>query len=313
MKNLKFTDSDRDYYLKGIRKLREFHSLVASITPDIEDYIKVSFPRLIGILPCLKNEVCFGNPFERIVVNKRVANKNTRLKAYKQIKYPPEEVLEKITYNRANLPKQSVFYAAYGSLTAALESKPEKGDLFTYSLWKQKQDTSIWYVPIFYKKLIVESTTEFFEDWKMYQKYLESLEKNVSIVVREVCDFIATVFTTKVDPNNKVEYLFSAIISDIYLNDPAHNVDCIYYPSVAGDFVASNIAIKPKVLENSFEIKEINESFCIRSELGKQWGSYRTAKAININPKNDLIEWQTETIYDSSVCDLLNHYKVTFE
>jgi len=315
MKELKFTDFDRDKYLKGIKKLRKYHSVVPFITPEFENYIRSSFMELIGFIPCLKSSTCFSHAFERIVVNRRVSAGNSRLKSYSQIKYPPDSVLDKITYNRANLPGQSIFYAAYGGLVAALESKPELGDLFTYSLWKQKQDTWITYLPIYHKQEIIDSTSEFYEDWKRYQKTLSSLNKNVAIIVEEIYDFIATVFTAKVNPDNKIEYLFSAIFSDVFMNSSPHNVDCIYYPSVAGDLVASNIAVKPKVLEELFDIEEINESFCVRSGDGyrKQWFSYRTGKAIEINKGDEFIKWQTEDISETWVIDLMKQFKVNLD
>ena len=79
--------------------------------------------------------------------------------------------------------------------------------------------------------------------------------------------------------------------------------------------IASNIAVKPKVIEELFEIEEINESFCTKSadQYGKQWFSYRTGKATEINKNDELIKWQTEDISDNLVYDLMKHYKVSFD
>lgn len=312
MKDLKFTNSEKEHILSKVKLLRDYHSLVSFMTPEMENFIVKNFASIIKFLPCLKHSTCFQDSFERIVINNNV-NKdksNARLKSYSQIQYPPHNVLSKIPYNRANLPKQSVFYAAYGSLVSALETKPAKGNLYTHSIWQQKQNTQITYLPIYHKESIILTTSEFTEDWKNYQSYLGTLDKNVAVVVEEIYDFIATVFTTQVNPLNRIEYLFSAIISDIFMNDSKFNVDCIYYPSVAGDFVASNIAVKPKVLDNLFNLVEINESFCSYSDANKRWLSYRTGKAINIDRNGENIKWQTETIYDETINILMKEFNV---
>ncbi len=80
-------------------------------------------------------------------------------------------------------------------------------------------------------------TTEFENEWNEYQKLLEQLDGNVRKVVRELYEFIAEVFTTPVNPDNKIEYIFSSLVANYFLNDANHGVDCLYYPSVpSGDY-----------------------------------------------------------------------------
>lgn len=183
-------------------------------------------------------------------------------------------MLDKIYYNCINLPRKSVFYAAYGNLVAALETNPQKGNLYTHSTWQQKEGTVITYLPIFHKESIVRSTSEFIDDWNDYQAFLEKMDKNAAIVVEEIYDFIATVFTAPVNPNNKVEYIFSAIIFDIFMNDPDYNVDCS------------------------------------SDEVGKKWLSHRTATAIAPNHKEELIKWENQEISDERISLLMEQYNV---
>jgi hypothetical protein len=152
MVNLKFTDNQRDQILKSIWDLRQLHKNREYITPDLEFTLRTRFPELLGgFIPCFNYYTCFGSPFHRIVINSQVREDkiNGRLHRYEQIKYPPIRILDKIGYNRANLPKKSIFYAGYGKLNVGLETKPQKGSLITESKWLQKQDSKIKYLPIF--------------------------------------------------------------------------------------------------------------------------------------------------------------------
>jgi len=56
-----------------------------------------------------------------------------------------------------------------------------------------------------------------------------------------------------------------------------------------------------KSIRRLFDIEEINESFCVRSGDGyhKQWFSYRTGKAIQINKSDKYIKRQTEEISET--------------
>ncbi len=87
-------------------------------------------------------------------------------------------------------------------------------------------------------------------------------------------------------------------MADLIMNDPKHGVDCIFYPSVAFDLVAINIALKPGVLDEKFILTELSEDFCIKSpdEFGRGWMGYRTAKGINLNHNEQMISWENQPL-----------------
>jgi len=316
--DLKLTDSQRNDYLRNIEILRTYHSCLPDIPKVVEGALRVNLRQLIGFLPNLSDPICFEGKLKRLVVNRQVApnNRNARLKYYKNIKYPPEEIANKLSYNRGTLHGQSGFYAAYGSiLTATLENKPVRGDLITVSTWKQKEGTTISYLAIFHNDKITSSTSTFDGNLQKYQELLKKCDQNVSIVLKALFDFIATVFTCPVKPDEKLGYLISATLSDIFMNDPEFNIDCIVYPSVQMNLAAACIVMKNNVLDDKFDLIEITESFCFKSadEFGNGWLTQRTGKAVKIDPKEDLITWENEDIADKRMYPLMKDFDVSFD
>lgn len=205
--DLTFTSQMRDYFIQRIVILEQMHANIKNLDPHLEKQLRSNFKTLVGFIPILARETCFGSPFNRIVINKYVTadKSNTRLFSIEQLKYPPPEVAKNLTYNRASLPGVSLFYAGYGRLTTTLETKPQKGDLYTTSIWKQKEGTSISYIPICYMQELIDCTTEFDPDWEWYTGLLQRLDSNVSIVLERLYRFITQVFAARVGPKNKKE------------------------------------------------------------------------------------------------------------
>lgn len=316
LRALKINNIQKNYYLSQIKFLKIIHNDVANLNSKTESLLINNFRDIVGFLPFLCSNTVFGNDFERVVINRyiRSDNKNKRLEKYSQIKYPPLSVAKNLPYNRANLPGQSVFYAGDGMLATALETKPIRGDLYTTSKWKQKKNSPISYIPIFHNKELVLSCPEFLEDWNQFVKLLGSLDKNVSEVIKELYNFIAIVFTTPINPDNKKEYIFCSLIADSFMNDKDFGVDCIYYPSVPSGFASSNIALKPHVLDSKFELTEIHESLCTGSpnSIMRGWMFHRTATAFEINHSEELINWKNEGFFDDRVMSLIEQFKVEF-
>jgi hypothetical protein len=316
LKELKFNNAQVCYFLGQINILKELQKHRSTIDPSTERFIKDNFKILTGFLPFLRTDVHFGNPFDRIVINKyiREDKRNARLNFVTQIKYPPDNIAKNLYYNRANLPGQSVFYAGYGKLATALETKPVKGDLYTTTRWQQKAESRILHIPIFHNEQLVSSTSEFKNDWDQYKELLKQLDANVSKVVWALYGFITEVFTTPVNPNNKIEYIFSALFANHFLNDAAHGVDCLYYPSVPSGYISSNIALKPSILEKHFDLIEVTESICVGSkESGlRGWMSFRSGQVKNPSiKKNDLI-WDNVLPDDEEVNKIIKEYSIEF-
>jgi len=286
LKKLKLTDQQRDFLLFKINDLRRLSK--QKITEDFEKHLINNFQELVCFFPNLGLPVTFGDCFERIVINKdvREEGKNKRLSNYSQIKYPPKSKEKFLNYNRASMKEQSIFYGGYGMLATTLETTPKLGNLITTSKWKQKENMSLIYFPIFYKQHVA-LTSEFKNDWKNFLDFVESLDKNLSKVLLELLAFITEVFTKPVSKENKKEYLFSALFSNYYLTNKNSNIQCLYYPSVPCDFVSANIACLPETLDLYFDCVEVIEDIIIKEpdNYSKGWLSVRTAKAIDVSTK----------------------------
>jgi len=310
LRDLKLTQLEKEFFLRRIRASRQASQYL--LPRILESTLINSFESEIAFFPVLAFPTHFEGDFERVVINRTVREdkKNERLTDYSQLKYPPSEIEPKLDFNRASLKGQSVFYAGCGNLSAILETQPELGDLYTVSKWRQKKNTLINHLPIFYHEAIYERP-EFENDWKYHNNFLSTLNNNVSETVSEFLKFMTEVFIKKVDRDNKFGYIFSSLFSNFYLTKAQPKVHCLYYPSVASDYVASNIACLPKTLDEFFECVEVKECLCTYQNGLKQWGSRRIAEVININPKAiGEIEWKLH-ISEEEYKTLKSEYNLT--
>src|SRR5690348_3199437 len=215
LRDLSLTTFQKEFFLRRIKAARH---LSQTLIPRFLDTALIrNFENEISFFPTLAYDTYFNGEFERIVINRTVNEnrKNERLSDYSQIKYPPLEIEKKLDYNRASLKGQSVFYGGAGSLPAILETRPELGDLYTVSKWRQKKGTSIYHLPIFYNNAIYERP-EFEKDWQEHNQLISTLDPNVQEVVSEFLSFMTEVFIKKVDKDNKVGYIFSSYLLIIF-------------------------------------------------------------------------------------------------
>lgn len=284
IRQLKLTKDQKEIILRRLKaaKVGSRHELLHLFEPAL---LK-EFENEISFFPILAFPVTFEGEFERVVINKDVREdkQNSRLTDYSQIKYPPLNIQSKLGYNRASLKGQSVFYAGAGNLPAIMETRPGLGDLYTESKWKQKKGKDLNHFPIFYHPEIYERP-EFENDWERHKEFLNSLDPDVGEVVNEFLSFMTEVFIKEVDRGNKVGYIFSALFSNYYLTKVSPQVHCMYYPSVASEYVASNIACLPETLDEFFDCVEVKECVCTHHNGAKQWLSRRVAEVKDINAK----------------------------
>lgn len=284
IRDLRLTQEQKEFYLRRLKAARQ---ISRQLDPRfLEPFLLSNFESEIGFFPVIAYQTSFEGEFERVVINRTVREdeQNARITDYSQLKYPPLKIESKLNYNRASLKGQSVFYAGAGNLPSILETRPELGDLYTVSKWKQKKGTEINHFPIFYHEAIYERP-EFEKDWEHHNNLLKSLSPEVREVVSEFLSFMTEVFIKEVNRDDKSGYIFSSLFSNYYLTKVLPQVHCIYYPSVASEYVASNIACLPKTLDNFFECTEVKECLCTHHNGSKQWLSRRIAEVKNVNPK----------------------------
>jgi len=292
LSDLKFTQEQKEFILRQLKTARQVSQQLN--LRFLDTFSIDNFEREIAFFPVIAFPTHFEGEFQRLVINRtvRTDEKNVRLTDYTQLKYPPLKIEHKLPFNRASLKGQSVFYAGAGNLSSILETRPELGDLYTVSKWRQKKDTLINHFPIFYHQAISDRP-EFEKDWEHHNDFLKTLNPDVSEVVSEFLNFMTEVFIKKVNKDNKFGYMFSSLFSNYYLTRALPQVHCIYYPSVASEYAASNIACLPKTLDDYFECVDVKECLCIYHNGSKQWLSRRIAEARNINPKAvGEIEWE---------------------
>jgi hypothetical protein len=286
---------------------------MASTLPQAAiEVLKKYIPMVLNYLPLFTYTFDTDFIFERVVINQQIANsENRRLTNIENIKYPPLSMADKIGYNRANLKGQSIFYAgASGLLAVNIETKPKRGQLVTTSKWQLKKNEKINVFVVCQDIAIVQS--HFYQIEYYYNHFIDTIKElhfNTSEVVEAIYKFITKAFLRKVNPSNRQEYLFSALIADYLFTQTFKPIDAIYYPSVQVDS-SMNIAIKPNVLEEKFDFHSAKESLCLMdpqdNTLG--WLSHTTAECLVVDD-NKLI-WQNQPI--PGLDAILREYKVIF-
>lgn len=212
----------------------------------------------------------------RITINKNVCNGgNERLSLIRFLKYPPQNKVTK--YGRANLIGQSVFYCTTNPITALNEIKPKIGDLVTTSTWRQKEnDYFLKIIPIFkITSLNTITHNELSVRFKLgYENALQQYPKEVAEQIDELLKFISEGFAKDVDYNNNYDYALSAYYANKILYDFEKGmIDALIYPSVADKLEFSNLAIKPDIVENHFDIYHVEEGI-VRRAPNEKGGNY---------------------------------------
>jgi len=247
-------------------------------------------------LDLLRNELDKLTPFvfggeklvpkiERLTINRLLPdNNNETVKEIKLLKNPPAEYVKK--HGRANLVGQSVFYGTFILPTALLELKPQNGDIVTISKWKLKNETDplmIYPVIDYYNCKDLQLRNEF-------HRYIQKYPKELQEIIITDNLLLAFYFGREVDRNKHHNYIYSAHYADKILNSYFDGkIDAIIYPSVQDSTNSPNIAIKPDVFNEKYEIEEINEFLVVTD--GKRSIFLESRKKTNNVDKLGIIKW----------------------
>lgn len=203
---------------------------------------------------------------QRVTINKNLfGGKNERIQQVSFLKYPPPNKVSK--YGRANLIGQSVFYSTSNPITAMKEMKPQVGDLITTSTWKQKDDGyHLQICPVFkitslngvvHNELSLRFTMG-------YQNALKHHPQEQAKQIDALLQFMADCFAKDVDYGNSYDYALSAYWANKILHEyQGGTTDALVYPSVADRLDFSNVAIKPTVLDQHFELVHVDEGVVV--------------------------------------------------
>lgn len=264
-----------------IKEIQIADSLYRSI--DLKEFAEKYEYELLNNYSTLFSTILFTprldkfNDIKRVSINKTVREDRTngRLFRLDDLKYPPEIVCDKLNYNRASYKKQSIFYGGFGQFQALFENSPSTGDLYTISTWRQKENTTLSYVSIFHDEKVIESSDDFLPDWTFYLDQLSKLDPITREAYNKFLSLVTFFFTRPVDPNKRIEYLFSAHIANrIFCSSCTPSIEAILYPSVPMRYVASNLAILPKSFDEKFYFVNAEEYIVHnKTENKNQWTS----------------------------------------
>ena len=244
-----------EYKLLPLRKYLETNSIneeeLKNIIPILKD---------IDLLSSLMYRQRIEG-FQRVTVNSWIPDVNGRVEYIKHLKNPPKEYVKK--YGRANMVGQSVLYATFDYLTALSEMRPEIDEKITVSYWKLKSDYDLCVTPIFKNTTtdgIVHNELSLRARMlsnKMLKQYDDNVRKQIEIILQ----FIADAFSKRTEDGNNFDYYLSAHYANRLLYEFENGeLDGILYPSVRQSLTLSNIALKPEIFEQHFELEKVEES-----------------------------------------------------
>lgn len=231
--------------------------------------------------------------FQRVTINSRILGNNSRIVEIKHLKYPPEPDYVK-KYGRANMLKESILYATFDPITALSEMRPKVDDLITISTWRLKTDYELTVTPIFknttkngevHNEMSLRASMEYN---KVLKQYDEQLQKQLDIILQ----FIADCFNKDVDDNNDFDYYLSAYYAHrIFEEIQNGEIDAILYPSVRQSLTLTNIAMKPNVFDENYELELVEESIIRQIPTIKSRGWLMDGTGYIKNFDNENILW----------------------
>ncbi|MFC4875063.1 hypothetical protein [Negadavirga shengliensis] len=262
--------------VENFRKLLEYLKRLSEdgVTPLIEKQLLLMLDNSIPFFSHLVMTDIFPE-IHRLTINKRVLGTNKRIREIKYLKYPPADKVSK--YGRCNFPKQSVLYASFIHMTAMNETRPRIGDLVTQSVWRVKRNQTLKYVPIFKNQPIGENVINprTFEINQIYNKKVRDYPDFLREQIDELVKFVADAFTKRVHPDSDLNYIFSAYFSNkIFTDFENGTIEAIYYPSVKERLSFENLAIKPSVFDDKYELVEVKDSVCVMDTSNGKGGYF---------------------------------------
>jgi hypothetical protein len=160
--------------------------------------------------------------------------------------------------NRCNLHGESIFYAALDFRTAIWETKPQKDDYITVSEWKIKNGEQINLHSIFHPARAIPNK----DCQKSFSEYIEHKKRvnpNIAQTFEEILKFFCEEFMKPVKENEKINYLFSALMSSSLLKPASegYSIEAICYPSIQMDYGLTNFALLNSLVFKKLELVEI--------------------------------------------------------
>lgn len=302
--------------VENFQKLLEFLKRLSEdgITPLIEKQLLLMLDNTIPFFSHLILTDTFPE-IHRLTINKRVIGTNKRIREIKHLKYPPANKLSK--YGRCNFPKQSVLYASFVHMTAMNETQPRIGDLITESVWRVRSNQPLKYCPIFKNQPKGENVINprTYEINQIYIKKLREYPDYIREQIDALVQFVADEFTKRVQPNADLDYIFSAYFSNkIFTDFEDGAIEAIYYPSVKDRLSFENLAIKPNVFDDKYDLVEVKDSVCVMDTTNGKGGYSFLGLSVckSFDYSSGKILWDPKKLHQSAetMLDLKKRYNV---
>lgn len=241
----------------------------------------------------------------RLVFNEDFKSKGN----IKELSYPPiETVREKKLFNRANSYNSNVFYSSESIDTTFKELRPEKSSIVTLGVWRPKGNNTFLSYPImanpsvpFLSEISKFSTNAYCQIKNRFHPLMgEFMDGYFNLLNQEYSKGI----------QNKIEYILSANFSEkiFELRENDWTYDCIVYPSVGNEYISSNLAFRPSVVDKRLnlvaiiEFEVLNTKYDLKANINSQ--RLITVAELKIRNKAKVIENNGNIVWEKYGCNI---------
>jgi hypothetical protein len=174
--------------------------------------------------------------------------------------------------------------------------KPQVGDLITTSIWRQKDNGYHLKISPVFKITSLNGVAHNELSLRFTLAYKNALalhDEDTAAQIDELLQFVADCFAKKVEYGNDYDYTMSAFFANKILYEfEGGTIDALVYPSVADKLDFSNVAIKPAVFEQQYELSEVREGVLAAIPNAPGGGFVINGTGWSKTFKNDKIVWR---------------------
>jgi hypothetical protein len=272
----------------------DYKSFTEKDIQDFRNYILYAFNSYILV----SNELIVVKDLYRLVINESVTQKNESITDLRYLTYPSLEIIKKLgKYNRASTCNSTLLYLTESVDTALKEIHPPLNKLVTVSIWTPKNRKTFISYPITHNEMAVKVNEQVAQGYNAAQQLSKIHDPLLARYMNNYFNLLAREYSKPV--SNQYEYMLSAILSEGIFNfndlDTKFNYECIVYPSVGNNYITKNLAIKPNIADNEFELTkviefEITEADYSRSHIpNDDWENISIVKVKNKRETSNIL------------------------
>ncbi len=203
------------------------------------------------------------NIIYRVVKNEHIINERSHLTKKSFLSYPPIEIVNLLgRFNRGNSPNYTLFYGSETIDTALNEIKPKIGDLVSVGIWQPKNNRNFSPHIIFNSANDIAFNETANNAGNHYNSIINNSPSFMTDFLTQYFELLSYEFSKHVTSDKA--YLLSSILSEDTLNLQNNSLknntcDLIVFPSVGNKFLTNNLAIRPDIFDESFNLTKVVE------------------------------------------------------